>query len=128
MNGARYLKLLEEKLEGIMEEHGCDHFLQDSAPCHKAKVITKWFLERPQINLIKWPGNSPDLNPIENYWTWMKVQLKEENCTSIPKLEQSIKRLWTERMSDSAYLKSLVESMPRRLEDVIERDGGMTKY
>ena len=24
-----------------------------------------------------WPGNSPDLNPIENAWSWMKKQLFE---------------------------------------------------
>ena len=53
MNGACYLRLLDEKLEKVMEEHGCDHFLQDSAPCHKAKIVTMWFEERPHINLIK---------------------------------------------------------------------------
>ena len=40
--------------------------------CHKAKIVTKWFQERPHIILIKWPGNSPDLNPIENVCIWMK--------------------------------------------------------
>jgi hypothetical protein len=31
-------------------------------------------------------------------------------------------------MEDSAYLKKLVESMPRRLAEVIEREGASTKY
>ena len=31
-------------------------------------------------------------------------------------------------MGDSEYLQSLVASMPRRMADVIERDGGMIKY
>ena len=128
MTGERYLRLLDEKLEEKMEEHGCDHFLQDSAPCHKAKVVTKWFLERPHITLIKWPGNSPDLNPIENCWIWMKKQLREENNTSVPMLEASIARLWEEKMGDCQYLEALVNSMPRRMADVIERDGNMTKY
>ena len=66
MTGVQYLQLLENKLEDKLEEHSCDHFLQDSAPCHKAKIVTKWFVKRPHISLIKWPGNSPDLNPIEN--------------------------------------------------------------
>ena len=30
--------------------------------------------------------------------------------------------------ADSEYLEALVKSMPRRMVDVIERDGGMTKY
>ena len=72
--------------------------------------------------------DSPDLNPIENCWIWMKKQLKEENNTSIPELQESIKRLWEEKMSDLTYLQSLVSSMPKRMADVIDRDGGMTKY
>ena len=39
-----------------------------------------------------------------------------------------IKRLWVLRMEDSDYLKKLVESMPRRLAEVIERSGACTKY
>jgi hypothetical protein len=59
--------------------------------------------------------NSSDLYPIENVWAWMKVQLKEE-----------ILKLWVDRMENSAYLKNLVEFMPRRLQEVIERGGNIT--
>ena len=76
MNGDRYLKVLDDKLELFMQMHGCKYFLQDSAPCHKSKKVTKWFQDHPEIELIKWPGNSPDLNPIENCWNWMKNELK----------------------------------------------------
>jgi hypothetical protein len=31
-------------------------------------------------------------------------------------------------MDDCEYLRHLVESMPRRLEEVIQREGAMTKY
>lgn len=40
-------------------------FQQDSAPCHTAKICKEWF-ENKGIDLLPWPGNSPDLNPIEN--------------------------------------------------------------
>ena len=29
---------------------------------------------------------------------------------------------------EGSYLKNLVESMPRRMQDVIQQDGGLTKY
>lgn len=128
MNGPRYLCILNDKLELFMNQHGTTHFLQDGAPCHRSKVVKQWFQERPNIELIDWPGNSPDLNPIENVWAWMKQQLKESTATSLPELQREIIRLWTIRMDDSVYLRNIVESMPRRLQEVINRDGNTTKY
>ena len=58
----------------------------------------------------------------------MKKQLKEENNTSIPMLEESFKKMWEEKKGNSEYLETLVSSMPRRMADMIERDGSMTKY
>ena len=72
--------------------------------------------------------NSPDLNPIENCWIWMKKQLYSQSFTSITELKEAIKVLWFEGMADSEYLRSLVESMPRRMVEVIEKGGNMTKY
>jgi hypothetical protein len=73
-------------------------------------------------------GNSPDLNPIENVWNWMKNKLQDSKATSLPQLKQEIKELWTLHMDDIQYLKNLVESMPRRLEVVILNEGNSTKY
>jgi hypothetical protein len=39
-----------------------------------------------------------------------------------------ITELWTIKMADSEYLKKLVESMPRRLSNVIKRERGTSKY
>ena len=128
MNGARYWQILEEKLELFMHQHGTTHFLQDGAPCHKSKLVSAWFQQPPAIQLIDWPGNSPDLNPIENCWSWMKTQLQDCKATSIPELQRHIQELWTQSMGDNPYLWSLVESMPSRLQEVISRDGNTTKY
>ena len=57
----------------------------------------------------------------------MRKQLKEENNTSIPMLEESFKKLW-EKMGDYEYLESMVSSMPRMMADMIEKDRSMTKY
>ena len=40
-------------------------FMQDNALCHKAKTLLS-FLEEEGIYVIKWPPQSPDINPIEN--------------------------------------------------------------
>ena len=61
--------------------HGC----ADLAPCHTSKKVTKFFADN-DIRVLEWPGNSPDLNPIENLWAIIKQRLRGKDCTTIEKL------------------------------------------
>jgi hypothetical protein len=36
--------------------------------------------------------------------------------------------VWLQRTAEMDFLHNLVESMPARIQEVIDRDGGMTKY
>ena len=51
-------------------------FQQDLAPCHTAKKVKK-FLKENHMKVFDQPGNSPDLNPIENLWTSKNLALKK---------------------------------------------------
>ena len=58
----------------------------------------------------------------------MKRRLKEDNTiTSAKKLEDAIKNMWIKEM-DSQYFKNLADSMPKRIQWVIDHNGDMTKY
>ncbi|ORD93239.1 TC3A [Enterospora canceri] len=46
-------------------------FVQDNASCHKSVKTIKWFKDQ-NIKLGMHPPQSPDLNPIENVWAWLK--------------------------------------------------------
>jgi transposase len=49
-------------------------FQQDNARVHTAGLVNT-FIKKSKIRLLKWPANSPDINPIENLWASMKREL-----------------------------------------------------
>ena len=51
----------------------------DNAPCHIAKVVTGHAAELG-IELVFLPGYSPDLNPIERLWDWMREEVTRGHC------------------------------------------------
>ena len=99
-------------------------FMQDNAPCHNSKS-TKQFLSANNIEVLDWPGNSPDLNPIEEVWNVMK-----KKCG---RLEKNRMALW-EGVCSAWYsisrqtLMKLYDEMPDRVMAVYKAKGGATAY
>jgi len=75
---------------------------------------------------MDWPSQSPDMNPIEHFWRIVKLKRRGFKATSKEDLFNKIKSIW--KSLDLATLKNLIESMPRRIQAVIEAKGGRTKY
>lgn len=70
-NCQKHLKLLQDKLQIHMHIHVCNIFMHEDAPCHQAKKGQE-YLRMVRFTMSEWPGNRPDLNPIENLCDYTK--------------------------------------------------------
>ncbi len=55
------------------------------------------------------------------------MQLSDSKATNLGELQQDTTKLWVLKMGVSRYLKNLVESMTRRLQGIMRREGNPTK-
>ena len=76
--------------------------------------------------MLECSRNSPDLNPIENAWNYMKNKVHEAHSTNIQTLKEILMKLWVH--IDADYFRKFAESMPNILQNVIKTKGHMTKY
>ena len=80
-------------------------FMQDGAPAHTAKLTQAWCSEHLPSYWAKvdWPGNSPDLNPIENLWSILADKLsKLPEVSTINSLVIQLKKVWSGIDRDSS--------------------------
>ena len=100
-------------------------FQQDNDPKHTSGVVKKFF-DSKKINVLQWPSQSPDLNPIEHLWEelqrmcgGLKAKNKEEKFAQLS-------QKWSE--IPQHVITNLIESIPRRYQAVIDSKGFPTKY
>ncbi len=62
-------------------------------PKHTAKV-TQEFLKVKKWNILKWPSQSPDLNPTEHAFHLLKTKLKAERPTNKQQLKSDAVKAW----------------------------------
>jgi transposase len=132
MDSPKYIEVLDEHLLpqlqlGQESIGGTWRMMQDNAPCHTSKLV-KSFLQRNRVDFIDWPPYSPDLNPIENIWHWMKHVLETEYpvCNSAEDIETRFFEIWTKITPEMCS--KYCEHYERRLQAVIKAKGGYTKY
>jgi transposase len=78
-NGSQTVSFLQALALWRAGKKGRLVLIWDNAPCHVAKVV-KAEAAKLGITLVNLPGYSPDLNPIERLWDWMREEVTRGFC------------------------------------------------
>ena len=99
--------------------------LEDNDPKHRAK-ITNEYRKRKKIDRLSWPSNSPDLNPIENVWNYLKNKVAKYHPSNLIQLKSTIRKVWYNLPEEMA--RNLVLSITNRLKQVIKARSDVIHY
>lgn len=127
MDQHQYKAILENVMEPYSFENMPVHYIfqHDNDPKHTSRLVKRWLLDE-NIDVLDWPPQSPDLNPIENLWAIVKRDLKGKTPKNTDELFQLVKQSW-ENISVGTC-QNLINSLPRRLTNVVKNKGYPTKY
>lgn len=122
VNAAVYRQFLEE-IEGDVAEMFPDHnvnLVLDNAKPHLA-VAKKFLQESPHIQGNYQPPNSPDIQPCEMVWNWLKKRVYSQSFNDMDELIQLIQDAWQEIPVD--LIKKFINHCKNRCRAVYEADG-----
>ena len=128
-NAARYQQTLHDTLLPCGGRIGGGNwiFMQDNASIHRAHTTRAW-LEDHDVRVLPWPAKSPDLNPIENVWAVLAQHVYAEGrqYTTKEELKQAILVNWPKISGE--YRRTLYNSLPTRVLDVVNSNGNSIDY
>ena len=130
IDSEKYIELLEERVLSIIDLHySRSSFIwqQGNASIHVSKSSREFF-EKQHINVLDWPARSPDLNIVENMFSYISRRVYSDNREF-----SSPNELWDE-ISDGVtnipkeYIDSLYNSVGKRFCEVLLGQGRATEY
>lgn len=139
-----YMNVLSNTLLSFIDALNADgltnlEFQQDNATPHTSPVTMRWLEDEARkhgFTIMHWPANSPDLNPIEHLWAHLKGELHRQypDTWYLKGSPDAIRRILKERIHKIWWeispnvLKDLVDSMPHRIQAILNARGWYTHY
>lgn len=132
INAKKYISILENHMWPVIAQHFSNktyRFQDDNAPVHRAHITRDCKLGN-NISAIVWPAQSPDISIIEKLWLRIRRPLQkwQQNITTPEELFAVVSDIWTSFDLLKNYVRTLYDSIPRRLLAVIKSKGHLTKY
>lgn len=135
LNSIQYLHILENVMipsVRLLYPDGMIMLQQDHSPIHDSQVVQNWLARRGDIELVDWPPRGADLSPIENVWAEVTRVMKESWPDPPPRtrdaLLQCVSDAWDDACAGPTYIRGLINSLPRRMRQVIDAEGYWIGY
>ena len=129
MDRFQYLGILEQQMLPHAEENMplLWMFQHDNDLKHTSAIVKQWLRDN-QVNVMRWPAQSPDLNPIENIWEELDRRLRQRRKEKFKNQDDLFEELNTVWHSISQNdIDKLIVSMKSRCIEVIKAKGFATR-
>ena len=122
---------------GYIQYGGCARDLQFLTNHKRAQILAGWcrhtsistskFLKAKKIKVLQdWPAQSPDMNIIEHVWGRMKEEAWKMKPKNLDELWEACKTAFFAIPDD--FINKLYESLPNRMDAVLQAHGSHTRY
>lgn len=128
MDSPYYVNMIKLRVPEAVNKYSLSRsyiFQQDNDPKHTSHA-TRDFFKEIKANVMTWPAQSPDLNPIENLWSRINQLSKTRNIKNDEECWKFFQEQWNKITPDMC--KTLVRSMRHRCQLVIKRRGYSIPY
>ena len=108
--------------------------LCDNESFLSAKLVRPLYAKK-RVRLMHIPPRSPDLNPIESFWGWLRGELRRSDLKDLrPKSQSSKKPQYTQRVKEvlrtvkaQNVAKAKFRNLKRVCNEVVEKKGAMSR-